>query len=139
MKGDIYYLKDKTGSYTHRFEVDTDDNSLMGVCYIEDSEDSFVADVYCKWSACTHWRFNGHDYYPGSASEPDPYYHLCGGYSFMEHITAMCFVWKLAEQINANIHPNLTDDVHESYNDHDRIKKLIETVLDGYEIVKGAS
>lgn len=137
MKGDIYYLKDKDGQSVCRFEVDSDDNALIGDCYLEDSSDSYIADVYCKWSACTHWRFNGHDYYPGANAEPDPYYHLCGGYSFMEHVTAMCFVWKLAELIIAEHNPTLANDIHESYYDHDRIKRLIEMVLDGYEIVKG--
>lgn len=136
MKGDIYYLVDKDGKRTHRFEVTQDETCLMGDCYLEDATDSYVADVYCKWDGCTHWRFYGEDHYPGSTSNIDPYYHLCGGYSFMDHITAMCFVWKLAETINANIYHTSAHKVHKSYNDHERIKKLIETVLDGYEIVK---
>ena len=152
MKGDIYYLKTKDdGMVTHKFEVDGDDFCLEGRCYEAYSwemdntpyEYSFVADVYCKWDACTHWRFYGEDYKPDAEideKEQDSYYHLCGGGSFRNHIRAMCFVWKLAEQIiakdpwtNSN---NTAKYVHDEYYDHESIKKLIDLVLDGYEIVK---
>lgn len=132
MRGDVYELRDPSGDITHWFEVTNDDRCLMGNCYYENGD--FVADIYCKWDACTHWRFYGEDYYEG-ISDIDPYYHLCGGYSFMNYITAMCFVWKLSELIIAS---NFTDSnkVHESYNDHERITKLVDSVLEGHEIVK---
>lgn len=152
MKGDIYYLKNKDDGYvTHKFEVDGDDFCLSGKCYEayswkmtgEPYEYSFVAGVYCKWDACTHWYFYGEDYNPDAEideKEQDSYYHLCGGYSFMRHITAMCFVWKLAEQIIKKvpwtIKHNSAGFVHNEYYDHERIKKLVDLVLDGYEIVK---
>lgn len=151
MKGDIFYLKDPTGQITHKFVIDEDSYfSLMGKCYEAYSwsmsgkplEYHFVTDVYCKWDSCTHWYFYGEDYDPDTEYEKDSYYHLCGGYSFMNHITAMCFVWKLAEQLitkyrskdNYKYSRNYTNG---AYYDHERIRRLISTVLDGYEIVKG--
>ena len=152
MKGDVYYLKNKDDRMiTHKFEVNSDDFHLDGQCYEVISweandkpyEYSFVAGVYCKWDACTHWYFYGEDYKPDAKideREQDSYYHLCGGYSFMRHITAMCFVWKLAEQIIAKDpwtikHGNVKY-THDEYYDHERITKMIDVVLDGYEIVK---
>lgn len=59
----------------------------------------------------------------------------------MGHIVAMCFVWKLAEQIISNSeHAKQTNNsgyINDEYYDHERIKQLIELVLNGYEIVKG--
>lgn len=152
MKGDTYYLKDKEGLIGYKFVVDSDDFSLSGTCYETYSWDihgtpfeySFVANVYCKWDACTHWYFYGEDYNPDAEldeKEQDAYYHLCGGYSFMGHITAMCFVWKLAEQIISKdpwtIRNSISGYTHDEYYDHERIKQLIDLVLNGYEIMKG--
>lgn len=145
MKGDIFYLKDPTGEITHKFVIDEDSRfSLVGKCYEayswsmsgEPFEYHFSADVYCKWDSCTHWYFYGEDYDPETEYEKDSYYHLCGGYSFMNHITAMCFVWKLSEQLISSNRPKDTY-TNGAYYDHERIKKLISTVLEGYEIVKG--
>lgn len=152
MKGDVYYLKDHEGHISHKFVVDDDDFHLEGRCYEAVSwntdwtpyEYDFVADVYCKWDACTHWYFYGEDYNPDAEldeKEQDSYYHLCGGYSFMNHITAMCFVWKLAEQIISKdpwtIARGNSGFVNDEYYDHERIKQLIEVALNGCEIVKG--
>lgn len=142
MKGDIWYLKDDDGQIGYKFVVENDDFNLIGKCYEVWSwyvdgtpcEYGFVADAYCKWDACTHWNFYGENYDPEITQKPDSYYHLCGGYSFMGHIIAMCFVWKLAEQI---ISENSSGYVNDEYYDHERIKQLIELVLNGYEIVKG--
>ena len=153
MKGDIYYLKNKSdGMVSHKFEVSDDDFCLNGQCYEAYAwelngapcEYSFVAGVHCKWDACTHWYFYGEDYKPDvddiNEKEQDSYYHLCGGYSFMRHITAMCFVWKLAEQIITKdpwtIKHNNAGYIHDEYYDHERIKQLVDLVLNGYEIVK---
>ena len=58
----------------------------------------------------------------------------------MGHIIAMCFVWKLAEQIISESdwakQKNLSGYINDEYYDHERIKQLIELVLNGYEIVK---
>lgn len=147
MKGYVYYLKDNNGQIGYKFVVDEDDFRLVGKCYEAYSWDikgapceySYVAGVYCKWDACTHWYFRGEDY--ETENEADSYYHLCGGYSFMGHITAMCFVWKLAEQIISESEyskqENMSGYINDEYFDHERIKQLVELVLNGYEIVKG--
>jgi hypothetical protein len=149
MKGDIYYLKDRDGRISHKFVVEDDDFRLIGECYEACSWEldgtpyqySYVAGVHCKWDACTHWYFSGEDYESEEIEEPDSYYHLCGGYSFIGHITAMCFVWKLAEQIISESNwaktKKLSGCIHDEYYDHERIKQLIDLVLNGYEIVKG--
>lgn len=149
MKGDVYYLKDNNGQIGYKFVVGDDDFCLQGKCYEAYSwnmdgtpyEYSYVAGVYCKWDACTHWYFRGEDY--ETEGEADSYYHLCGGYSFMGHIIAMCFVWKLAEQIISDCEHtkslHVSGYIHDEYYDHERIKQLIELVLNGYEIVKGES
>ena len=152
MKGDIYYLKDENGYISHKFVVDGDDFCFEGRCYEVVSwecdytpyEYDFVADVYCKWDACSHWRFYGEDYNPDAKDdekEQDSYYHLCGGYSFGRHIRAMCFIWKLAEQIISkdpwSIKHKSADYTHKSYYEPDFVKQLIEVALDGCEILKG--
>jgi hypothetical protein len=150
MKGDIYYLKDHNGHISHKFVVDDDDFCLKGRCYevitwnvdFTPDEYNFVADVYCKWDACSHWRFYGEYYDPDAdEKEPDSYYHLCGGYSFMNHITAMCFVWKLAEQIISKdpwtISTGTVGDINDEYFDHERVKHVVEMALNGCEILKG--
>ena len=152
MKGDIYYLKDHNGHISHKFVVDDDDFCLEGRCYEvvtwnadwSPYEYDFVADVYCKWDACSHWRFYGEDYNPDAEldeKEQDSYYHLCGGHSFGNHIRAMCFVWKLAEQTLTK-HPRTiaTENVgytHESYYELEYVEQLVEAALNGCEIVKG--
>lgn len=149
MKGDIYHLKDRDGMAGFKFVVENDDFCLQGKCYEAYSwlmngapyEYHFVAGVYCKWDACTHWYFYGEDYDPETGDDKDSYYHLCGGYSFIGHIIAMCFVWKLAEQIiseseHTKLH-SLSGYINDEYYDHARIKQLVELVLNGYEIVKG--
>lgn len=151
MKGDIYYLKNRDGEVSHKFEVSDDDFCLSGKCYEAYAWDlngtpleySFVAGVHCKWDACTHWYFYGEDYNPDAEvdeKEQDSYYHLCGGYSFMNHIVAMCFVWKLAEQIITKdpwtIKHGNAGYINDEYYDHERIKQLVDLVLNGYEIVK---
>lgn len=149
MKGDVYYLKDRDdGQIGYKFVVEEDDFRLVGKCYEAYSwfvdgtpyEYDYVAGVYCKWDACTHWYFHGEDYVPGINEDKDSYYHLCGGYSFMGHIIAMCFVWKLAEQIISNSEHakqhNMSGYINDEYFNHERVKQLINLVLNGYEIVK---
>ena len=149
MKGDTYYLKNDDGYITHKFVVEDDDFHLVGTCYEAYSwhvdntpyEYSYIAGVYCKWDACTHWYFHGEDYDPEiEDSDCDSYYHLCGGYTFLNHIKAMCFVWKLAEQILVkDPHTLRTDNatyIHDEYYEPEKLVKLMEVVLDGYEILK---
>lgn len=140
MIGDTYYLKNDDGYISHKFVVDNDDFYLSGECYAATSWYSndrpcdweFVAGVYCGWDSCTHWYFYG--------EEQDSYYYLCGGYTFLNHIKAMCFVWKLAEQILVKdphtIRTGNATYIHDSYYEPEKLEKLMEVVLDGCEIIK---
>jgi hypothetical protein len=136
MKSDKYLLKHKSGRIIANFVVENDDGCLMGKCYEEGSDERFIVDVYCKADACTHWRFWGEDYCLGVPGNYGSYYHLCGSHCFTHHITAMCFVWKLAADILSNSMPERAAEIHDDYFDHERIGKLVDLMLDGYEIVK---
>lgn len=153
MKGDIYYLRDNTGYISHKFVVDDDDFGFEGECYegrawdpdtLIPFEYDYVAGVCCKWDACSHWYFRGEDYNPDDKeNEADSYYHLCGGYTFGNHIRAMCFVWKLAEQIISK-QPRIIETgnvgyTHESYYEPEYVKQIVDIALKDCEIVKGES
>ncbi len=136
MKGDRYLLKHKSGGIVANFVVENDDGCLMGKCYEDDDDSLFIANVYCKADSCTHWHFYGEDYYNLAGVPIDPYYHLCGSHFFTLHITAMCFIWKLAENILSESMPDRSVEIHDNYFDHDRVRKLVDLMLDGYEIIK---
>lgn len=136
MKGDRYLLRHKSGRIIANFVVENDDGCLIGKCYEDDDDSIFIASVYCKADSCTHWRFYGEDYRDDVKSYIDPYYHLCGGHCFTHHITAMCFVWKLAANILSESMPHRAAVIYGEYFDHDRIEKLVGLMLDGYEIIK---
>lgn len=136
MKGDRYFLKHKSGRIIANFVVENDDGCLMGKCYEEDTDEMFIANVYCKADSCTHWRFYGEDYRDDVKSDIDPYYHLCGSHCFTHHITAMCFVWRLASKLISNSMPDQAVQIHSCCFDHERIQKLVNLMLDDYEIVK---
>lgn len=90
----------------------------------------FLASAYCKWDSCTHWYFYGEDYIPGDdASDKDSYYHLCGSRSFIDHIRAMCFMWKIACEI-------IGDRAEDNYFASNLCKETVEFMLKGYEILK---
>ena len=141
---ETYILKSiKTGHIHSKFEVSTRCEAYIeGVCYAAVCWEpngtpvnwEFVADTYCKADACTHWYFFGEDYDPESKSEDDgcSYYHLCGGYSFLDHLTSTCFVWKLMAMLLGETRGYAT----ESYYDNERIKQIINLVLNRYEIEK---
>lgn len=143
---ETYILRETQSGFIHsKFEVlFRCEAYIEGACYVAiaweasdkkiPAEWEFVADTYCKTDACTHWHFYGEDYDPESKSEDNgcSYYHLCGGYSFMNHLTSMCFVWKLMEMLLGETRDYATD----SYYDHERIKQVINLVLDGYVIEK---
>ena len=109
----VVYLKDSKDMVYAKFVVNrTSTGSVEGECYeavawedfscTEVFKWSFVAYVYCKSDACTHWWFNGEDYDTDSKSEDnsvDAYYHLCSQGGFMNHIRNMCFVWRAAEML----------------------------------------
>lgn len=57
-------------------------------------EEQFVADVYFKWDACTHWNFYGEDY----PTDKDSYYHLCGLGGIISHTNAMIFATECIRQ-----------------------------------------
>lgn len=145
-KGEVWVLKDDNdnGRVVAWFECVDGTYTMDGNCYIPYSwhmdgtpfESHFLASVYCKWDGCTHWHFMGEDYQvhdPGS--NIDSYYHICGDYCFVEHVRAMCFVWKLACMHNAEAHANL-DVEEEYYYSMDQIKQLSDLMLNGYSIVE---
>ena len=143
---ETYVLKDTQSGLIHsKFEVLVHCEAYIeGTCYAAIAwsgfdkrtpiEWEFIADTYCKADACTHWYFFGEDYDPESKAEDNgcSYYHLCGGYSFMNHLTSMCFVWKLMEMLLGETRDYATD----SYYEHRRIKQVIDLILDGYTIEK---
>ena len=144
---ETYVLRDtQSGLIRSKFEISVRCEAYIeGICYAAIAwsgfgkkttpiEWEFVADTYCKADACTHWYFFGEDYDPESKSEDNgcSYYHLCGGYCFMNHLTSMCFVWKLMEMLLGETR----DYADESYYDHEKIKQVINLVLDGYVIEK---
>ena len=151
-KGDIYYLKDSKGCQIAKFEV-TDDPiyssvsdtpcSVVGNCYtalgwtmdpktgkytLADDWEFFVKG-YFKWDSCTHWYYCGEDYSPDGYGDKDGYYHICGPEILVEHMRAKCFVWKLMGDI-------MTDNCDGYYTENEKLNQIIETMLDGYSIVK---
>ena len=150
MNKDVYYLKDSTGCIVSSFAVEKATHaSVNGKCHIINSWTSdgepvngeFFADVYCKWDSCTHWNFCGEDFDADCPDELiDAYYHLCGSHSFLNHVRAMCFVWKLVADIMAEL-SKLPDDPYdpriiEEYFDSDDIADLCDLMLKGYTIEK---
>lgn len=148
-KGDIYYLKDKSGMIVAKFEYT--DNYMTGVCHaatswIDDGngnynvpcEWDFVADVYCKWDSCTHWWFRGEDFDPDiDGSDHDSYYHLCGTHCFVNHIRCMCFIWKLGYMYQLEYgNEYIRSCADEWYLDNEELKQLIDFTLKDYTIEK---
>ena len=149
MKGDIYYLIDPRGYVIGKFEQT--DNYMTGYCYSNwawEADDkktgcgwSFFADVYCKWSGCTHWYFNGEDYSHEFVDDVDAYYHICGNQCFLQHVRLMCFIWKLAEEILVESYENdahnIAEYTRQEYSGNKELKRLVDFMLDGYTIKKG--
>ena len=147
----IYYLRDKEYGYVvGKFEAEEiEPHCVMGQCYEacgwyadkrEVSDWHFVSDVYCKWDSCTHWYFYGEDYDPDINSEEiDSYYHICGESCFLRHIRLMCFVWKLVSDLmtEVRIGTEYEIDISDEYFSLEKTSKLVELMLEGYEIVKG--
>lgn len=145
---EIYYLKDNTGCPVSVFEVDEFNGySVKGRCYspvswsimydcIYDRE--LVAEVYCKWDSCIHWRFWGEDWQE-EGDEPDSYYHLCGAYTFSNHIRCMCFVWKLVMMLLCESDDKLSESIQSYYCETEEVRNLIELMLKNHSIVKGES
>lgn len=142
---ETYILESTKSGFIHsKFEISVRCEAYVeGTCYAASSWDpngiipvnwEFVADTYCKADACTHWYFYGEDYDPESKSEDNgcSYYHLCGGYSFMNHLTSICFVWKLMEMLLGETRNYAT----ESYYEDRKIKQVIDLILDEYAIEK---
>lgn len=146
MKGDIYYLvNEKDGTVDAKFEL-TDDY-CTGVCwgatswsvdYKEVHDWEFFAEAYLKWDGCTHWWFKGEDYDPDQDIKRDSYYHLCGAYCMVNHISYMAFVWRVAEMVlNEVASSDFTREytTHE-YHEHEKLEKIIEIAMNGYVIRK---
>ncbi|WP_407450038.1 hypothetical protein [Fibrobacter sp.] len=143
-KGEVWLLKDDNdnGRVVAWFECTDGTYTMDGNCYIPCSwhtdgtpfESHFLASVYCKWDGCTHWHFMGEDYRTYNSDNHDSYYHICGEYCFVDHVRAMCFVWKLACMHNVSLHAD--SGVEEYYYGMEKIKALSDLMLDGYSIVK---
>ena len=150
--GSIFYLKDSDDYIIGVITIDNSDHHAVdGTCKevtswygnkIPDIENAkYLADFYCKWDACTHWNFRGEDYDPLIENcDEDNYYHLCGQRSFTDHIRLMCFVWKVVAMIlvRENQKSDFVDNseyvLKEAYFESDKIKALVEFMLDGYTI-----
>ena len=133
-----YFLRDKDDLVVAKLDLTTcEGHAIIGECYtglglIGDTNELYDMDfhsrVYCKFDACTHWSFYGEDY-EKDLNNPDSYYHLCGTETFVPHIRAMCFVWKVAEIVTDQSYINY-------YTDGETCSKLVELMLDGYTIEK---
>lgn len=146
-----YYLKNKETGYIETTIVieKADYYSVDATCYQAYSwygddhmpcEYHYVAGAYCKWDGCTHWYFYGEDYDPEiEESEKDSYYHLCGPRRFTDHIRAMCFMWKVVSDVMTELAGDRYSDyktVQSNYFECEDTKKLVDMMLDGYEILK---
>lgn len=101
------------------------------------SDVEYLADVRCKFDGCTHWYFEGEDYDPNDQNDPDSYYHLCGEYCFVNHIRAMCFVWKLCYQLLEEIsQTEQRCSIEEYYFENKLTVDLVNSMLNGYKIEK---
>ena len=145
-KGDVYYLIDPHGYIIAKFEHT--EKYMGGNCYScsswvgdknEPYEWDFFAEVWCKWDACTHWRFKGEDYDVENDKEHDSYYHICGKRCFSDHIRLMCFVWKIAPMLLSEYEDfqHCRDSINDWYFETEEIKQLVEMMLTGYTIKKG--
>lgn len=135
----VFYLKDKESGYIKsRFEMkDSNEAFFEGDCFNYYSwsdnipvEDNFFANVCCKSSSCTHWNFNGEDFYE---DDIDAYYHICGSYCFLNFIDSMCFVWELARRYFEKFNRN----GDKCYIDDERVVRLLKEFNEIYEIVEG--
>ena len=138
MVGDVYQLKDKNGFVRAEFTIaEESDHSIIGTCQTvvgwinkkKPVEYQFFAKVYFKWDACTHWWFYGANYDSEVSNKPDGYYHLCGPIDTVNHITTMCFLWKLI--------PTLIKDAESDWYTKDKdLNKIIDLALTDYTIDK---
>ena len=144
-KGDVYYLISPEGHIDYKFEFTGD--YMTGDCYEAVSwyvnGDPFVyhffASVYCNPDSCTHWWFRGEDYDEGMDGTENSYYHICGDFCFINHIRAMCFIWKLAHlTISESMKSSErgTKFVDDGYFGDPYLKDLVESMLKDYRIEK---
>lgn len=132
MKGDIWYLKDPCDNDRVIAKFELTDDYYTGNLWTAVSWDDegpfhwhFVAEVYAKWDACTHWWFKGELFDPEEDAkthdnEIDAYYHLCGPHIFLEHIRTMCFMWVVASRISQN---------YNYYNESKLLNHFIDDIL----------
>ena len=148
-----YYLKNSYGYIIGIFDVvDSDKHHVDGSCYQvtgwlcsndnKPCDFTYVAGIYAKWDACTHWYFDGEDCLPNiydtrdeSEKEKDAYYHICSDRGFVEHIRLMCFVWKVVSQIIGEKRGK-PDDINSNYFGMGITSELVELMLKDFEIVK---
>lgn len=145
--------KDDVDYTVAKFMVeDYDYSRVTGDCYTCHSwyldgtscDDDFFAGIYCKWDGCTHWYFRGEkfDRELDNKDFADSYYHICGEYTFLGHIRTMCFVWKVVSDIMDGPYKDPIGKEHnlhvrdEFYFKLEKTRKLVEMMLDGYEIVR---
>ena len=146
---ETYYLKDHE-KIVMIFEVTEKSSAFVeGVCRIVTSweckgddlivdEIEFLADIRCKFDGCTHWYFRGEDYIPVHSDDyGNGYYHLCGEYNFVDHIRAMCFVWKLCYQLLEEAsRTKQRCSIEEYYFENKLTVDLVNSMLNGYKIEK---
>lgn len=102
-----YRLIDEDNLCTHEFRISkSDEYYIEGSLYSivgtkldnEPCDYEFVTDAYIKWDACSHFWFYGEDYDDGEELEKDSYYHICGGYNYLDFIRGIAFIYKLARE-----------------------------------------
>lgn len=148
-----YYLKNEHGYIIGIFEAtDVDKHHVDGNCYQvtgwlcsndnKPCEFKYVAGIYAKWDACTHWYFDGEDCLPNiydvrgeREKEKDAYYHLCSDRGFADHVRLLCFVWKVVSRIISEKRED-SDTINEAYFGLDITSELVEMMLKDCEIVK---
>lgn len=144
MKTKTYYLIDNENYVLAKFVFDQIDY-FSGTCYQcvswECNEHNTPAEWYfhskvsSKFDGCSHWGFYGEDY-DSAKDEIDGYYHLCGNYSFNNHIRLMCFVWKLAMDYYLAREERKGYKENISYVTEEYQTELINIMLDGYKIIE---
>lgn len=145
MSNKVYYLKNPAGIIISKFVVEkATDAYVCGTCYLVTSwttdnkpiDEEFFVQAYCKWDSCTHWYFYGEDFNELSKNV-DGYYHLCGSSCVLNHVRAMCFIWKLVADIMAELSgvgDDYDPDIIEEYFDGDDITNLCALMLKDYTI-----
>lgn len=146
-------IKDETNEEVARFRVtDLSETSVSGDCYTVSGWDAdskaaadfdFFSNVFCKWDACTHWRFYGEDFEKEDPKETiSNYYHICGADTLVNHVRCMLFIWNVVTMCmksEAGMNKKLQMELAEWYESDTILNKIVEIVKEGYSIVECAA